>query len=168
MDLHLSPLPTHPALIIRGMRTSTRGMSGYRVEFMMPTRRRALGGVAQDSSSRSRRNRRRLDAREIIPAITLRLGRSSASSTPRGTIDEAAISVLLNDVGSILIRGTDWEQVNPDTCEYMVMHPVSREMSHRVGLVREMLYLLRLNYRRIFCRRRIELTLSRMSLHGGK
>lgn len=37
MDFHLSPLPTHPALIIRGMRTSTWGMPGCAVEFMTST-----------------------------------------------------------------------------------------------------------------------------------
>lgn len=41
MDFHLSPLPTHLTLIIRGMRTNTRekrrggeGMPGYAVKFM--------------------------------------------------------------------------------------------------------------------------------------
>lgn len=78
MDFHLSPLPTHPALIIRGMRTSARGMPGYAGEFMTSTKTDAsrckTARVVRDDSRRSRRNRRRLDARGIISAIAPQLG----------------------------------------------------------------------------------------------
>lgn len=89
MDFHLSPLPTHPALIIRGMRTtSAQGMPGYAVEFMTSTETDTpVYRTVQDNLRRSRRNRRRLSARGIILTITpqldaLRRGRDRRSKSP--------------------------------------------------------------------------------------
>lgn len=61
MDFHLSPVPTHPALIIRGMRTTNaQGMPGYAVEFMtstetdtagIPCRARQLAAISKKSAA---------------------------------------------------------------------------------------------------------------------
>lgn len=112
MDFHLSPLPTHPALIIRGMRTNTRGMPGYAVEFMTSMETAAqrryiapctLGWLAAISKKSAAIRRAWDNSSDYVP-----IRRSSASSTWTRSTRQIAILTAINRVGSILISNAVW------------------------------------------------------------